>query len=77
MYTAQELAEEFDLSVTTIYRLVQYGVLPHAHGHARTARYGPEAFAALKTYREHIPRPGDRVTRACIAERHQTLSVRS
>lgn len=69
MYTAQDLAERFDLAVKTIYQYVWMGVLPPV---GRGRRFGPEHVAALKSYREAIPRAGDRITRACLAERRQS-----
>lgn len=69
MYTAQELANRFEVSVTTIKWYRQIGVIPPPHGRTRAATYGKEHVEALDAYRALIPLRGDRITAACVAER--------
>lgn len=68
--TIHDLAEFAGVSVRTVRWYFEVGILPPRRGTRRHPIYGPEHFAALKAYREDIPARGERVTAACIAERH-------
>lgn len=70
MYSAQDLAEMFGLSVGTIYKYVTWGIVPKGNGRGRGKHYGARHVAALRAYRREIPERGNRVTLACLAERH-------
>lgn len=68
MYSAQDLAQEFDFTAGAIYVLVSRGILPKARGRGPGKHYGAEHYRALREYRKLIPFRENRIRRIDIAE---------